>query len=683
MTDCTKYEPIFGAWYIKKKLGAGSFGEVYEIERKEFGKTYRSALKVMSVPFSDDEVRAMMADGTDLDSIATYYEGVVKDIAQENAIMSELRGNSHIVSYEDHQIIPHEDGIGYDILIRMELLTSLIDHLLHHPMTERDVIKLGKDLCQALIVCEQKKIIHRDIKPGNIFLSDTGDYKLGDFGIARSIEKSTGELSRKGTYTYMAPEVYKGEKYGIGADIYSLGMVMYYLLNGRRMPFLPLPPEPVTYNQKMDALQRRMDGEPFPAPLEGDPMLAEIVMTACAYRPEDRFQSPEALLTALKSVGEGGTKALRHSAAKADPSTLGRTPVSAEEERTELLRESTATSGTGSQPVYSPIPPAGAATYDSGDRTILDTGQFDDSSYGGIVARGYQEPSYQTSPQPETRSGKSRKILLIAAAVIVILAGGFFGMKLMGGGDEEASEDTNEASKVTLTTEDIEVIDSDINYSQLGAGNYQGWTISDQGVDVLIRVSNHGSQPLRAFTYQLKQKGAEEPLINRDSGSDYNGTQQFLAIGYVDAGETGLMYTKLILDQGTKSKQGKIKPVEIVADGTLGDYSCPTGRLIEHNETADTYPVKVSNDNDEPIHAGATVLLLRKNLSGANSLGANWGAGTIDKEIGDATKKLKNEIYNPDIDDPKTPDQFDVIVYDPYYLADPDFPADSEEESEE
>lgn len=694
MTDCSKYEPIFGAWYLKKKIGAGSFGEVYEIERREFGRVYRSALKVMSVPFNDDEIRAMMADGTDMKSIAAYYEGVVKDIAEENAIMSELKGNSHIVSYEDHQIIRHEDGVGYDILIRMELLTSLIDHLLHNPMTESDVIKLGKDLCQALIVCEQKKIIHRDIKPGNIFLSDTGDYKLGDFGIARSIEKSTGELSRKGTFTYMAPEVYKGEKYGVGADIYSLGMVMYYLLNCRRMPFLPLPPDPVTYNQKMDALRQRMEGGRFPAPHEASPALSEIVMKACSYDPEDRFSSAEEFLEALEAVGEGGSRPLRHGSGKTAPQPPRRRPGPAGEEKTELLKEipdptGGRTMGTGSSAQMrsswqeaSQRKPAAAGTvgggyYDPEGRTVLDTGQFSSGSFGSYAQTGRQRPRVQpVHSQQSRRTAKTKKLLLIVAAAVVVFAGGFFGMSMVNNGGFLFGD----GSKVTLTTDDIEVMTNDINFSQIDTSKLQKLSLGHDGVDMLIRVRNNGEEPLRAFTYRLKGKSSEEYLVNRDSDpEEYENTETFRAIGYVEPGEIGFMYTKLFLDDDT-DKKATVEPIEITADGTLGDYSCPTGEMIKFDDTWDTYPVEVTNENEEPIHEGATVLLLRKKLEKSRSLGANWGAGKISKTIDkDSTERLDNEIYNPDIDDPKTPNKFKVIVYDPYYLADPDFHGDSEE----
>ena len=111
----------------------------------------------------------------------------------------------------DHLIIEHEDDIGWDILMRLELLTPLLDHTYKNGMTEDDVIKLGTDMCKALEFCRKYDIIHRDIKPENIFIAPSGDYKLGDFGIAKTVEKTRLGMSRRGTVVYMAPEVFKGE----------------------------------------------------------------------------------------------------------------------------------------------------------------------------------------------------------------------------------------------------------------------------------------------------------------------------------------------------------------------------------------------------------------------------------------------------------------------------------------
>ena len=297
-----QYEPIFGSWYIKELLGEGSFGKVYEIERKDFGTTYKAALKVITIPQSQSEIKSIMAEGMDKFSITSYYNNFVEEIASEVELMSKMKGNSHVVSYEDHQARKHKDGIGWDILIRMELLTPLFDYAKNNTMTRKDVIQLGIDICKALELCQKYNIIHRDIKPENIFVSDNGDYKLGDFGIARTLEQTTGMLSKKGTQAYMAPEIYRGESYGSNVDIYSLGIVMYRMLNDNRMPFMPAYPAPITHNDRETAIQKRISGAKLPVPSHADGRLAEIVLKACSFKPKDRYFSPQELREDLEAI---------------------------------------------------------------------------------------------------------------------------------------------------------------------------------------------------------------------------------------------------------------------------------------------------------------------------------------------------------------------------------------------
>ena len=137
-----KYEPIFNSWYIKALLGEGSFGKVFEIERQDFGVTYKAALKAITIPQSQSEIKSVMSDGMDEASATSYFRQVVEDIVSEFVLMSKLKGNSNIVSYEDHIVVEHKEGIGWDILIRMELLTSLIDHIHKEKLSRKDVIKL-------------------------------------------------------------------------------------------------------------------------------------------------------------------------------------------------------------------------------------------------------------------------------------------------------------------------------------------------------------------------------------------------------------------------------------------------------------------------------------------------------------------------------------------------------------
>ena len=179
--------------------------------------------------------------------------------------------------------------ILWDIYIRMELLKPL-KHVLSADYQEMAVLKLGLSLCNALLACQEHHIVHRDIKPENILVSDRGEFKLGDFGIAKVSEKTaTGTMT--GTMGYMAPEVANRWHYGAQADIYSLGMVLYWMMNRRTLPFLPFPPTIPTAAQRQEAANRRFAGEDFPPPANGSRELKAIAMKACAFSTEERYQT--------------------------------------------------------------------------------------------------------------------------------------------------------------------------------------------------------------------------------------------------------------------------------------------------------------------------------------------------------------------------------------------------------
>ena len=293
---------VLDGWNVTRLLGEGGYGKVFEIERSEFGQTYRAALKVITVPQSSAEVRSVISEGMSVSQAEAYFHGIVEELMHEFSIMFKLKGTANVVSCEDLRVLEHPDGIGWDILIRMELLHPLLPYVYQHPMARRDIIRLGIDICKALELCQRYNIIHRDIKPENIFISDNRDYKLGDFGIARTIERTTSGLSKKGTYSYMAPEVYAGREYGFSVDTYSLGLVLYRMLNKNRGPFLPQPPEAITFSSREQALARRMSGEPLPRPFYGEGRLGEIVLKACAFDPKDRYSSPQQLRQELEAI---------------------------------------------------------------------------------------------------------------------------------------------------------------------------------------------------------------------------------------------------------------------------------------------------------------------------------------------------------------------------------------------
>ncbi len=202
-----RMEPIFGSWYVDQEIGSGSFGKVYAIYKDDAGIRFWAALKIISIPTSDNEIKELDAQGFDQAAKIRYFDNISAGIMEEIRIMNTLRGYTNIVCFEDYQTIKHPDGIGRDILIRMELLQRLDDYMRKINATHYDVICMLRDIAQALVLCDKKNIIHRDIKPDNIMVSDSGDFKLVDFGIARNMERTAVASTKAGSYPYMAPEV--------------------------------------------------------------------------------------------------------------------------------------------------------------------------------------------------------------------------------------------------------------------------------------------------------------------------------------------------------------------------------------------------------------------------------------------------------------------------------------------
>ena len=296
------FAQIWPGWEVVRKIGSGSFGAVYEIRRAIRGRTEHAAVKVLTIPQSKSEIAELRADGYDDESITQYFADSLDKIEGEYAMMADMKGHSNVVYCDDLRTEAHEDGFGWDIYIKMELLSPL-KSVLREDASQAQAVKLGIDMCGALELCEKMNIVHRDIKPENIFVSRDGTFKLGDFGIARTMEGTTGG-TKTGTYDYMAPEVYNNRPYHTQADIYSLGLVLYWILNERTVPFLPIGTRP-TPSVKSAARERRFSGEAIPAPVNGSDAMKAIVLKACAYDPKDRYQSAAEMREDLKKLDTG------------------------------------------------------------------------------------------------------------------------------------------------------------------------------------------------------------------------------------------------------------------------------------------------------------------------------------------------------------------------------------------
>ena len=382
-------------WTVVKYLGEGGYGRVYEIERELSGIKEQAALKVVSRPVDDAEIEACYENGYDQASMKASYQEELQRYVKEYQLMKELQGQTNIVSCDDFAVVPRKDGIGGQIFIRMELLTPLKKATMQSMLSESEVIRLGKDICKALMLCEARHIIHRDIKPENILVSKFGDYKLGDFGVAR-VQDHTTNATKMGTHGYAAPEVEHGHKYGKEADIYSLGITLYWLLNNRRMPFLNAD-ESVKAMKNQEALRRRYEGEKLPAPKNGSAKLKQVVLKACAYRPEDRYRSAQELYDALSELSGGHTDTASYRKSVAS-GKAGRAAASA----------GATSGGSDFDDLFAAMngEQSGTGTFSSGSKNATDT-SFGAGYSGKTEGNGWDDATGVTIGQPKLKKKPS------------------------------------------------------------------------------------------------------------------------------------------------------------------------------------------------------------------------------------------------------------------------------------
>ena len=270
-----------GPYEILAPLGAGGMGEVYRARDSRLGREV--AVKVLP------------------EHLAHNPEALER-FEREGKAVAALSHSNILVLFDAGA----HDGIRYAVTELLEGET-LRDRLSRGPLPWRKTIELGVALAEGLAAAHGKDIIHRDIKPGNIFLTSGGQVKILDFGLARWQEKRSRQdetVTLDGTQAgtvlgspgYMSPEQVRGEKAGASSDIFSLGCVLYEAVTGRR------------------AFPGKSAGDTMAAILKDDPPaiaetgiqapaeLARVIERCLAKNPAQRFHSAHDLAFALRGI---------------------------------------------------------------------------------------------------------------------------------------------------------------------------------------------------------------------------------------------------------------------------------------------------------------------------------------------------------------------------------------------
>ena len=269
---------------VQQKIGVGGMADVYRGKDTLLGRPV--AIKILHQNF-----------GSDQDFVARF---------KREAQAAGKLNHPNVVSMYD---VGFDQGFHY---IVMEYVSgcTLKEYIQHHgaKVTVQEAVKITVAIAEGLEHAHMMGIVHCDVKPHNILITDSGRVKVTDFGIARAINSATTMMytnSVMGSAHYISPEQASGKSINVSTDIYSLGVVLYELLTGE-VPFRGETPVSVALQHVKDrVVAPRIKNTMIP------PQLEQVVLMALEKEPGKRFGSISEMIQALRmSLGyRGGTSA--------------------------------------------------------------------------------------------------------------------------------------------------------------------------------------------------------------------------------------------------------------------------------------------------------------------------------------------------------------------------------------
>jgi len=273
-----------GRYEVLSPLGAGGMGEVYRARDTELQRDV--ALKILPEAFSSDPDR-------------------VRRFEREAKVTAALSHPNVLTVFD----VGHEDQRTY-LVFEMLAGSTLAEVMKAGRLQTREALDYAGQVARGLAAAHTHGVVHRDVKPANLFLTTTGIVKILDFGLARirgasaeSAEETTAEVTGPGlvlgTVSYMSPEQARGEPLDARSDLFSLGAVLYEMLSGRH---------PFRRNSSAETASAIL--RDAPADLgrlggEAPGAVKRLVGRCLEKRPEDRFQTANDLALVLDVLGRG------------------------------------------------------------------------------------------------------------------------------------------------------------------------------------------------------------------------------------------------------------------------------------------------------------------------------------------------------------------------------------------
>lgn len=257
-------------WKVTSFVGEDNGCEVYKVSRKIDKNTAQNAILR----------HAFVGKSNYTDEHADYF-------TEEADFIESVKELDGVSNYLDVYVQDNQNKETCDLYIFTEELTSLEELMKTKTFAEDEVVDFGIQMSSLLETLEAKNIFHGNISPKNIFVTADGKYKIGGF---TDFEGKITDTS------FVAPEVYKQENVDYTTDIYSVGIIMYAMCNGGKIPF-----ESDSCDRK-NACGERFSGKAVTAPSEGDEKLKSVIVIACQPDNANRWKNAGNIKNALTSI---------------------------------------------------------------------------------------------------------------------------------------------------------------------------------------------------------------------------------------------------------------------------------------------------------------------------------------------------------------------------------------------